>query len=498
MNRLRLVIASLVALSLIVLIVATCSRTAVAPTVTPTASPASVATATPTPVTPASQAATPRGVATRLPAPAAPATSPLPTPAFDAATEMKVYFLDVGQGDSILLKGPDFTFLIDAGRHDRNDVVPYLEKYGVESIDLLIGTHPHADHIGQFPQVLERFAVGEVWMSGDTNTTKTFEEAIDAIAASGAGYHEPRAGEVYEIGSAHIEVLNPARLTGDVNEGSVSVRIVFGQIAFLFTGDAEEPTERAILARGYELHSQILKLGHHGSNTSSSPAFLQAVQPEVAIWSAATANTYGHPHAEVIARLKQTGLIVFGTAINSTIIVSTDGNSYRIDASRLVEVIPTPTVAPSLPPIIAVNRNVNLRVGPGTWFEVVAQLDKGTPVTPKGRNVLGDWVLVEDAGGQRGWVFKPLVDHLEIEGLPLRAEPTATATPKPSGCQVDQVNINSASLNELQQISQVGPARARQIRQLRPFRSIDDLVRVDGIAEGTVAIIKAQGVACVE
>jgi competence protein ComEC len=101
----------------------------------------------------------------------------------------------VGQGDSTLLAGPDFTILIDAGRHDRNDVVPHLEQIGISAIDLLVGTYPHADHIGQFPQVLQRFPVTEVWMSGDSHTSLTFERALDAILASGAAYHEPRAHE---------------------------------------------------------------------------------------------------------------------------------------------------------------------------------------------------------------------------------------------------------------------------------------------------------------
>jgi beta-lactamase superfamily II metal-dependent hydrolase len=333
---------------------------------------------------------------------------------------LHVYFFDVGQGDSILLKGPDFAILIDAGRHDRSDVVPHLEQVGVEAIDLMIGTHPHADHIGQFPEVLARFPVTEVWLSGDLNTSRTFEDTIDAIAESGAGYHEPRAGEVYEIGSARIEVLNPEHLTGEANEGSVSVRILFGDVAFMFTGDAEEPSERAIIAHGFDLKSQILKLGHHGSDTSSSPAFLEAVQPEVAIWSAGIDNTYGHPKAEVIERLQQMGVTVYGTAIHSTIIVTTDGKSY--------EVVPANESAATMPMVAA----------------------------------------------------------------------EATPTPEPSVCASGQINLNTASAGALDEIAEVGPARAQDIIESRPYASVDDLLRVEGIGEGTLAAIKEQGLACVE
>jgi competence ComEA-like helix-hairpin-helix protein len=414
------------------------------------------------------------------------------------ANLLVVYYFDVDQGDSILLQGPDFTILVDAGRHDRNDVVPQLERANVESIDLLIGTHPHADHIGQFPQVLARYPVSEVWMSGDLNTTRTFENAIDAVAESGAAYHEPRAGEIYEIGSARVEVLNPTILTGDVNEGSVVVRIVFGNVAFLFTGDAEEPAERVMLASGLNLQAQILKLGHHASDTSSSPAFIEAIRPEVAIWSAGIDNTYGHPNPGVLARLRQMGIRVLGTAVNSTIVVRTDGNAYEVEATipDATALPPTPTPAPTDHPTATVNRNANLRAGPGSHFDVVDQLDKGTPVTPLGRNEIGDWIYVRTIRGQRGWIYRPLIANMDRNSLPLVATPTPT--PEVIGCAAGQININAAPANELEQITQIGPSRAQQIIALRPFESVNDLARVSGIGEGTLEVIEAQGLACAE
>jgi beta-lactamase superfamily II metal-dependent hydrolase len=273
--------------------------------------------------------------------PTAPAPSPTlasppesPSPPTPAQGELKVHFIDVGQGDATLLQGPDFTIVIDAGRHDRSDVVPYLKSAGVKSIDLLIGTHPHADHIGQFPQVIEAFPVGEVWLSGDTTTTRTFESAIDAIEASDAGYHEPRAGETFNFGSARIEVLNPDHLTGELHEGSIGVRIVYGSFTVLFTGDAEAETEMAILARKYDVNALILHLGHHGSSTSSSAEFLKAVNPEVAVYSAAKDNSYGHPHEVVLERLRQMGVQIYGTDVNGTIMVITDGQTYEVQAQR--------------------------------------------------------------------------------------------------------------------------------------------------------------------
>jgi beta-lactamase superfamily II metal-dependent hydrolase len=480
-------------------------------------------------------------------APALPAVHALtvtttPVTAPQVTGTLTVHYLDVGQGDSTLLQGPDFSILIDAGRHNANDVVPHLERIGVQSIDLLIGTHPHADHIGQFSQVLKRFPVAEVWMSGDTHTTRTFERAIDAILASDAAYYEPRAGEVYEIGSARVEVLNPVRTNGKFHEGSVSVRIVFGDVAFLFTGDAEAATEQAMIARGRPLTAQVLQLGHHGSSTSSTAAFLDAVQPEVAIWSAGKDNSYGHPHSEVINRLAQREIQVLGTATKSTIVISTDGQSYWFGSGPGGNRGGDPTPIPA--PVATVNSTANLRAGPGTNFSRIGGLTAGTQVTPIGRNSAGDWIAIQLAGGEQAWIALFLVDNVNIRTLPVVgpsgvtpqpsgttqlttptptpavtaqvtappppgptqpptrvpiAEATATPVPPPpGGCGPGQVNINTASSSELQRIIHIGPARAEQMPALRPFRSVDDLVRISGIAAARLADIKAQGLACVD
>lgn len=260
-----------------------------------------------------------------------------PTPNTTVAnpqSELAVYYYDVGQGDASLLAGPDFTILIDAGRHNRSEVVPYLRQVGVESIDLLIGTHPHADHIGQFPQVLESFPVQEVWMCGNSSNSLTFSRTVDAIVESGAGYHEPRAGESYRIGSSHIQVLHPTELTSNLNDSSVSVRITFGEVAFVFTGDAEDKGEWEMVERGMPLRAQILKMGHHGSRTSSHTGFLGAVRPHIAIYSCGANNAYGHPHPETLNRVQNMGIDVFGTDRHGTIQVVTDGKDFEVFTER--------------------------------------------------------------------------------------------------------------------------------------------------------------------
>lgn len=249
---------------------------------------------------------------------------------FEPDYSLTVHFIDAGQGDATLIEGPDFTILIDAGRHDDEKVIRYMHSTDVQQIDLLVGTHPHADHIGQFPQILRDYPVDEVWMSGELHTTLTFENALDAILGSDALYKEPRAGETHIIGSATIQVIHPANLIGNHNHSSIVVKINYLEVSLLFMGDAEYPSEVEILNRGHAVEADILKLGHHGSSTSSSSRFLREVNPDVAIYSAGYGNPYGHPHTEVMNKLAEKGISVYGTDTEGTILVESDGQTYSV------------------------------------------------------------------------------------------------------------------------------------------------------------------------
>lgn len=242
-----------------------------------------------------------------------------------------VYYLDVGQGDATLFVGPDFTILIDAGRHDRNDLVPYLESLGVKQLDLIVGTHPHADHIGQISQIIDNLEVQEVWLSGDIHTTKTFERMLDSILTKEISYHEPRTGEQFELGSLSLEILNPTHLTGDFHEGGIALRATYGEVSFLFTGDIEKQTEEAMLNRGEPVQATIFQLGHHGSSTSNTEEFLKSVKPDLVIYSAEKGNSYGHPHREVLELLEELEIPVYGTDNHGTIRVVTDGKEYSLE-----------------------------------------------------------------------------------------------------------------------------------------------------------------------
>lgn len=260
----------------------------------------------------------------------APASAPLTTD----QPQLIVHYIDAGQGDATLLEGHNFTILIDAGRHDSREVLEYLDQLALRKLDLVVGTHPHSDHIGQLAEVLQRYEVQEVWLSGETHTSKTFEKVIDTIAEKSMDYYEPRAGEGFQIGDARIDVVSPKALNGDLNESSISMRIQFGEISFLFTGDAEEGAEQEMLRSGLTLKADIFHLGHHGSSTSNTEPFLKKVQPELAIYSAGEGNSYGHPHREVVERLNDLGIRAYGTEKYGTIKVITDGSTYSVETEK--------------------------------------------------------------------------------------------------------------------------------------------------------------------
>jgi competence protein ComEC len=240
---------------------------------------------------------------------------------------------DVGQADATLIESPEGTILIDAGHWEQDDVVGYLEAARVRHIDLLVLTHPHADHIGQVAHVMDAFPVTEVWMSGWQHESATFNRVMDAVTASDAALYQPRVGDVASYGDLHVEVVNPESPLEDIHD-NIAVRIVFRAFSAVYTGDAEAEHEAEMIGRDLELEATVLQLGHHGSRTSSSRAFVEAVDPEVAIYSAARDSQYGHPHTEVVRRFEEYGIPLYGTAEHGTIVITSDGARYDVSVAR--------------------------------------------------------------------------------------------------------------------------------------------------------------------
>jgi competence protein ComEC len=262
---------------------------------------------------------------------------------------MRVHFIDVGQGDSILIQSPEGkTALIDGG-YGGSGTLAYLQSHGIARIDVMIASHPHADHIGGLVDVLRAMPVGEVWTSGASHTTGVFERFLDAIAAAKVPYRETSRGDSITCGSLAFTVLRSDPHARDLNDTSLVLHLQAGQVSFLFTGDAERPSEQAMLREvAAELPSTVLKVGHHGSYTSSSPEFLAIVQPVVAVYSAGAHNSYGHPHASTIRNLQRVGAQIYSTDKDGTVVIATDGATYTVTTGTGEGQGSVPTTTPTL------------------------------------------------------------------------------------------------------------------------------------------------------
>ena len=251
---------------------------------------------------------------------------------------LKVHFIDVGQADSILIQAPTGeNMLIDAGNNDdAKTIVSYLNAQGVKKVDVLVGTHPHEDHIGSLDMVIDTYDIGKIYMPKATATTKTFEDVLTAIQNKGLKITAATGGTNISFSpSAKVEILAPnASKYEDLNNYSAVIKLTYGKTSFLFTGDAEDVSENEMLARGYDLRADVLKVGHHGSNSSTTEAFLAAVDPTYAVICVGKGNDYGHPHKEVLKRLSDAGIKIYRTDEAGTVVFATDGESIEIKTEK--------------------------------------------------------------------------------------------------------------------------------------------------------------------
>jgi competence protein ComEC len=241
---------------------------------------------------------------------------------------LEVHFLDVGQADSILILTGDNAALIDAGNSsDGKYIVNYIKDLGIEKLNFVVGTHPHEDHIGGIDDVINSFDIEKYYMPDVMTTTKTFENVLDALANKNLKYTVPKEGKTFNLGNAVFETIYVGNDTKDLNNTSIVLKMTFGNKSFLFTGDATDISEQKMLNKN--IKSDVLKVGHHGSEYSTTDEFLKKVDPSISVISVGKDNKYGHPSKKTIDKLKDTE--IYRTDIDQTIIIKTDGNKLDIE-----------------------------------------------------------------------------------------------------------------------------------------------------------------------
>lgn len=270
------------------------------------------------------------------------------TPILPFSQTLKVHFLDVGQADSILIEMPNNkNILIDAGNNgDSTYISSYIRILGIKQFDLVIGTHPHEDHIGSLDTVINNYDVKQIIMPKVSATTKTFEDVLTSIASKNLKITTPVPGQTYIYDDAKLTILAPnSSEYADVNNYSVVAKLEYGENSFLFTGDAEDISENEILLNKFDIKSDVLKVGHHGSNSSTTSEFLKAVNPKYAVISCGKDNQYGHPGIETIDLLNSNNINIYRTDEAGAIVAISDGKNLTINKNKS-------TIKINAPPII--------------------------------------------------------------------------------------------------------------------------------------------------
>lgn len=248
--------------------------------------------------------------------------------------KMLVHYIDVGESDCVLIASNNKFMLIDAGDiSDEATIINYLKKQKVKKLDYVIGTHPHADHIGAMPEVIKEFSVGKIIMPAKAHTTDIYEKLLSAIKMKGLKITRPVVGSSYEIGKAKFKIIAPNSYDyGDnLNNYSVGIRLTNGNNSFVFIGDNEKDAITDIISNKINLKSDVLMCGHHGSDTSTTLELLNAVNPKNAIISVGK-NSYGHPNNDVLKMLKTKNITTFRTDENGTITATSTGKEITFDA----------------------------------------------------------------------------------------------------------------------------------------------------------------------
>ena len=261
--------------------------------------------------------------------------------------DLEIHFIDVGQGDCSLILWNGSAMLIDSGESEEaKTVLKYLKRQGVEKLDYIIVTHPHSDHMGSMSEVISAMEVGRVIapkVSEElTPTSKTYESFLKALKSKALKLTAAKPGTVYSFEASEendkkppeFEILAPLDDYDNLNNYSVVLRLTYDSTAYLFTGDAEKKAERDILETGAKLDADVLKVGHHGSSTSTGSGFLDEVSPDYCIIQCGAGNSYGHPHKDTIDAIEKAGAEWYSTDRDGTIVIYSDGEKIYVQTAN--------------------------------------------------------------------------------------------------------------------------------------------------------------------
>lgn len=251
------------------------------------------------------------------------------------AGTLTVTWLDVGQGDAAVIQCGGQSMLIDGGKPEKSSYIyAWMQQHGLSYLDVIVATHVDADHIGGLSGALNYASVGTAYCPVTTGTTETFQSFVKYLEQRGKQITVPTAGETFALGGAQVQILGPLHSAEDSNDNSIVLKVSFGASSFLFTGDAERAEEQDLLNAGVNLQSTVLKVGHHGSDTSTSYPFLRSVAPQYAVISVGAGNSYGHPTEAVLSRLRDAGVTTFRTDMQGEITAVSDGQTINFSTAK--------------------------------------------------------------------------------------------------------------------------------------------------------------------